>query len=281
MWGPNPSPTRQGHRYLLILVDDHSRYSSVTLLRTKAEAPAAITAWAEQARNHFGRPVRRFHSDGGGEFLNHTLSSYCTTHGILHTYTLPHSPQQNGVAESRVREITKTARCLLVHASCPPSLWGYAILHAAILTNLYPHPSRPTSTPTELWTSSKPDISPLRVWGCKAYILIHPADRSRARGKLACRTLPCVYLGHNTNSPDYLFLHPPSGRLIRSRDVVFDEATPYYTSPSAPNPLPQFPRPLLWTDTLPLLPSPAMTPPPPPPPLPPSPLSSSSSGDIL
>ncbi|CAI7833562.1 unnamed protein product [Closterium sp. NIES-53] len=112
LWGPNPTPSRQGHRYLLILVDDHSRYSSISLLRTKAKAPDAIIAWATQAATHFGRPIRRLHSYGGGEFLNHTLSSYCTTYGIRHTYTLPHSPQQNGVAESRVREITKTTQCL-------------------------------------------------------------------------------------------------------------------------------------------------------------------------
>ncbi|GJP71316.1 hypothetical protein CLOP_g2159, partial [Closterium sp. NIES-67] len=118
--------------------------------------------------------------------------------------------ENNGVAESRVREITKIARCLLVHASCPPSLWGYALLHATLLTNLYPHPILPSTTPTELWTSAKPDVSSLRVWGSRAYVLIHPADRPRTMGKLASRTLPCIFLGHNPSSPDYLFLHPPS-----------------------------------------------------------------------
>ncbi|GJP57649.1 hypothetical protein CLOP_g13536, partial [Closterium sp. NIES-67] len=97
-----------------------------------------------------------------------TVASYCEFHGIRQTHTLPHSPQQNGVAESRVREITKIARCLLVHASCPPSLWGYAHLHATLLTNLYPHPILPSTTPTELWTSAKPDVSSLRVWGSRA-----------------------------------------------------------------------------------------------------------------
>ncbi|CAI7881223.1 unnamed protein product, partial [Closterium sp. NIES-54] len=118
-----------------------------------------------------GRPVRRLHSDGGGEFLNNQVSSYFQSRGIIQNYTLPHSPQQNGVAESRVREITKIAWCLLVHASCPPSLWGYALLHAALLTNLYPHPLLPSTTPTELWTKGKPDVSSLRVWGSKAYVL--------------------------------------------------------------------------------------------------------------
>ncbi|GJP42290.1 hypothetical protein CLOM_g1875 [Closterium sp. NIES-68] len=96
------------------------------------------------------------------------VASYCELHGIRQTHTLPHSPQQNGVAESRVREITKIARCLLVHASYPPSLWGYALLHATLLTNLYPHPILPSTTPTELWTSAKPNVSSLRVWGSRA-----------------------------------------------------------------------------------------------------------------
>ncbi|CAI7874886.1 unnamed protein product, partial [Closterium sp. NIES-54] len=179
---------------LLVLVDDHNRYSSVSLLQTKADALATIIAWLERANTHFGRPVRRLHSDGGGDFLNNQVPSYCQSCGILQTYTLPHSPQQNGVAESRVREITKIAWCLFVHVSCLPLLWGYALLHAALLTNLYPHPLLPSTTPTELWTKDKPDVSSLRVWGSKAYVLIHPFDRSRSMGKLAPRTLPCIFL---------------------------------------------------------------------------------------
>ncbi|CAI7854609.1 unnamed protein product [Closterium sp. NIES-53] len=236
LWGPNPSPTRQGHRYLLVLVDDHSRYSSVSLLRTKADASAAIIAWLERANTHFGRPVRRLHSHGGGEFLNNQVSSYCQSRGILQTPSLtPHSRT--------------------------------ALLHAALLTNLYPHPLLPSTTPTELWTKDKCDVSSLRVWGSKAYVLIHPSDRSRSMGKLAPRTFPCIFLGHNPTSPDYLFLHPPSGRLVRSRDVVFDESTPYYSSPPSTDPLPPLTRPLIWSDTTPppLLPPPPILPPPPPP----------------
>ncbi|CAI7854748.1 unnamed protein product [Closterium sp. NIES-53] len=188
----------------------------------------------------------------------------------------------NGVAESRVQEITKTARCLLVHASCPPSLWGYALLHAALLTNLYPHPLLPSTTPTELWTKDKLDVSSLRVWGSKAYVLIHPSDRSRSMGKLAPRTLPFIFLGHNPTSHDYLFLHPPSGRLVRSRDVVFDESTPYYSSPPSTSPLPPLTHPLVWSDTTPppLLPPPSILPPPPPPSSP-SYVAPPSSGDIF
>ncbi|CAI7844906.1 unnamed protein product [Closterium sp. NIES-54] len=138
----------------------------------------------------------------------------------------------------------------------------YALLHAALLLNLRSHPQHSSSSPTEIWSKAKPDAPGLRVWGCKAFVLIPPADRSRAAGKLASRALECVYLGHNRDSPGYLFLHPPSSRLICSIDVVFDESIPYYSTPP-PDPLPPPSRPLAWTDTVlpPLLPPAPLLPP--------------------
>ncbi|CAI7893083.1 unnamed protein product [Closterium sp. NIES-54] len=82
LWGPSPIASRQRHRYFLLLVDDHSCFATVYPLHAKSDAPSLIIRWAEQARLRFGRPVARFHSDGGGEFFNNSLSSYCSSHGI-------------------------------------------------------------------------------------------------------------------------------------------------------------------------------------------------------
>ncbi|CAI7859755.1 unnamed protein product [Closterium sp. NIES-53] len=233
LWGPYPIRSRQGHRYMLVL-----------------------------CRNHFKRPIGHLHSDDGGEFINNTLATFFKLHGIQQTSTFPHSPKQNGIAESRIRDNTKIARCLIAHVSNPSSLWSYALHHAALLLNLRSHPQHPSSSPTELWSKAKPDAASLRVWGCKSFVLIPPADRSRAAGKLAPRALECVYLGHNRDSPGYLFLHPPTNRLIRSIDIVFDESIPYYSTPP-PDPLPPPSRPLAWTDTVlpPLLPPSPLLPP--------------------
>ncbi|CAI7736161.1 unnamed protein product, partial [Closterium sp. NIES-54] len=162
---------------------------------------------------------------------------------IRQTFTLPDSPQQNGVAESRNRILVQIARCLLTHASAPPSLWEYAILHAAALHNLHPHPHHTHTTPAELWTGQKPSVRPLRVWGCTSYVLLNSQAR---RAKLAPKTITCVYLGHNSNSPDYLFLHPTTNKLYRSRDVFFDESHPFYPS-STVSPSPPPPS-LTWAD---------------------------------
>ncbi|CAI7784068.1 unnamed protein product [Closterium sp. NIES-53] len=229
--------------------------------------PPSSFAKAEQARLCFGRPVARLHSDGGGDFFNHSLSSYCFSHGIRQTSTLPHSPKQNGVAERRIRTIMEITRCLLTHASAPHSLWSYALVHATLLSNLCPHPLRPSITPFQLWTDRQPSACPLRAWGCVAHVLINPGDRARHGGKLAPKMQLCAFIGINTDCPDYLFYGPSSQQLIRSQDVIFDETrSPFLTPPPTP------PSPSLhWSDFDPL-PSAAPSPPPLPPALAPPPL---------
>ncbi|CAI7831119.1 unnamed protein product [Closterium sp. NIES-54] len=234
-WGPSPIASRQGHRYFLLLVDDHSRFATVYPLCAKSDTPSLIIRWAEQARLCFGRPIARFHSDGGGEFFNHSLSSYCSSHGIRQTSTLPHSPEQNGVTERRNRTLMEITRCLLTHASAPRSLWSYALVHATLLSNLRPHSLRPTITPFQLWTGRQPSACPLRMWGCVAHVFVNPADRARQGGKLAPETQLCAFIGINSDCPGYLFYAPSSEQLICSQDVIFDETcSPFLTPPPTP-----------------------------------------------
>ncbi|CAI7834563.1 unnamed protein product [Closterium sp. NIES-53] len=265
-WGPSPIASRQGHRYFLLLVDDHSRFATVYPLCAKSDTPSLIIRWAEQARLCFGRPIARFHSDGGGEFFNHSLSSYCSSHGIRQTSTLPHSPEQNGVTERRNRTLMEITRCLLTHASAPRSLWSYALVHATLLSNLRPHSLRPTITPFQLWTGRQPSACPLRMWGCVAHVFVNPADRARQGGKLAPETQLCAFIGINSDCPGYLFYAPSSEQLICSQDVIFDETcSPFLTPPPTP------PTASLHRSDFDSHPSAAPSATPSPPPLPPAP----------
>ncbi|CAI5459581.1 unnamed protein product [Closterium sp. Yama58-4] len=172
-------------------------------------------------------------------------------------------------------------RCLLIHASALHSLWSYALLHATLISNLRPHPLRPTTTPFQLWTGRQPSVRPLWVWGCVAHVLVNPADRSRQGGKLAPKTQLCAFLGINSDCPGYLFYAPSSHQLIRSQDVIFNETrSPFHSPPPAPPVLS-----LNWSD---FDQPPSVLPSPPPPPLipplpapPPAPASTASPSDII
>ncbi|CAI5956094.1 unnamed protein product [Closterium sp. NIES-64] len=108
VWGP-ACVRGQGHeRYFLLVVDDYSRFTTVFPLRSKGDVTEVLIDWIRaarlQLRRSFGSdfPVLRLHSDRGGEFSSGLLRAYCRAQGIRQTFTLPDSPQQNGIAERRI-----------------------------------------------------------------------------------------------------------------------------------------------------------------------------------
>ena len=49
--GPNRTETLGGNRYIMVVVDDFTRYTWVTLLRSKSEAPEHIEALCTRLQN--------------------------------------------------------------------------------------------------------------------------------------------------------------------------------------------------------------------------------------
>ncbi|CAI7858720.1 unnamed protein product [Closterium sp. NIES-53] len=195
VWGP-ARVRGQGHeRYFLLVVDDYSRYTTVFPLRRK---------------------------DRGGEFSSDLLRAFCRAESIRQTFTLPASPQQNGIAERRIGMVMDVARTSMIHAADPHFLWSFAVQYAAHQINLQPSVSLPETTPTPPWTRKVGDASVFRVWGSRAFVRDASAD------KLSSRAVPCVFLGFPPNAPGWQFYHPTSRRVLSSQDVTIDDSVSYY-----------------------------------------------------
>ncbi|CAI7925235.1 unnamed protein product [Closterium sp. NIES-53] len=246
VWGPT-RVRGQGHeRYFLLVVDDYSCYTTVFPLRSKGEVTEVLIDWIRGARRQlsdsFGSdlPVLRLHSDRGGEFSSDLLRAFCRLEGIRQTFTLPASPQQNGIAERRIGMVMDVARTSTIHAAAPHFLWPFAVRYAAHQINLQPRVSLPKTTPTLRWTGKVGDASAFRVWGSRAFVRDTTAD------KLSSRAVPCVFLGFPPDAPGWQFYHPTSRRVLSSQDVTFDESVSYYhlfphrtASPPPPAALPR------------------------------------------
>lgn len=68
-------------------------------------------------QNQYHTYFKVVQSDGGGEFLNHSLMSYFISHGIIHCLSCPGTPKQNGMAEQRHRHIIDIDLILMAHSS--------------------------------------------------------------------------------------------------------------------------------------------------------------------
>ncbi|CAI7857538.1 unnamed protein product, partial [Closterium sp. NIES-53] len=139
------------------------------------------------------------------------LPSFCRGEGILQSFTLPDSPQQNGIAERRIGLIMEVARTSMIHAAAPHFLWPFVVQYAAHQLNL---------------------------WDSCAFV------RDTSTDKLSARASPCVFLGFPPDAPGWHFYHPTSRRVFPSQDVTFDESIPFYRlfpyHSAPPPPLPLF-----------------------------------------
>ncbi|CAI7741995.1 unnamed protein product [Closterium sp. NIES-54] len=243
VWGPARVSGQGRERYFLLVVDNYTRYTTVFPLRSKNEVVDVLIPWIRtvslQLRERFGQdlPVLRRHSDRGVEFSSDLLQDYCREEGILQSFTLPDSPQQNGIAERCIGLVMEVARTSMIHAAAPHFLLPFAVWYAAHQLNLWPRVSLPKTSPTLRWTGEVGDASVFRVRCFLAFVCDMSAD------KLFARAIPCVFLGFVPDALGWQFYHPTSCRVFPSHDVTFDESVlfyrlfPYHSAPPPPPPL--------------------------------------------
>ncbi|CAI7787059.1 unnamed protein product, partial [Closterium sp. NIES-54] len=98
----------------------------------------------------------------GGEFSSNLLQEFCRGEGIIQSFTLPDSSQQNGIAEHRIGLVMEVARTSMIHAAAPHFLWPFVVRYAAHQLNLWPRVSLPETSPTPRWTGEVGDVTVFR-----------------------------------------------------------------------------------------------------------------------
>nr|GFB78329.1 putative ribonuclease H-like domain-containing protein [Tanacetum cinerariifolium] len=119
-----------GKRYVLVIVDDYSRYTWVHFLISKVEAPEVIIKFLKRISILLQSPVIIIRTDNGTEFKNQVLKEYFDTVGISYQMSSVRTPQQNGVVERRNWTLVEAARTMLFFSRTPLFLWGEAIATA-------------------------------------------------------------------------------------------------------------------------------------------------------
>ncbi|CAI7788827.1 unnamed protein product [Closterium sp. NIES-53] len=187
MWGPARISGQGRERYFLLVVDDYTRYTTVFPLHSKGEDLLVL----------------RLHSDRGGEFSSDLLRDFCRGEGITQSFTLPASPQQNGIAEHRIGLVMEVARTSMIHAAAPHLLWPFAVWYAVHKLNLWPRVSLPETSPTLRWTGKVGDASMFRFY--------HPTSCHVLTPLTLDESVPfyCLFPYHSAPSPPPpLFLVP-------------------------------------------------------------------------
>nr|GFC82137.1 retrovirus-related Pol polyprotein from transposon TNT 1-94 [Tanacetum cinerariifolium] len=110
--GPMRIASINRKRYILVIVDDYSRYTWVHFIRSKDEAPVVIITFLKRITVLLQSPVIIIRTDNGTEFKNQVLKEYFDSVGISHQMSSVRTPQQNGVVEQRNQTLVEAARTI-------------------------------------------------------------------------------------------------------------------------------------------------------------------------
>ena len=169
--GPIRTESLGGKRYIMVIVDDFSRYTWVEFLKEKLEACEKLEILCKRLQNEKGPPIVKIRSDHGKEFENARFESFCEKNGIKKEFSTPKTLQQNGVVERKNWVIQEMARVMLLNKQITQNFWGEAVNTSCHIGSGIFFRVETKKTTYEIWNGKKPKVKYFRVFGSKSYIL--------------------------------------------------------------------------------------------------------------
>ncbi|GJX93330.1 retrovirus-related pol polyprotein from transposon TNT 1-94 [Tanacetum coccineum] len=181
--------TINGKKYILVIIDDYSRFTWVKFLRSKDETLEVFIKFLKQIQNGLNKTVRYIRTDNGTEFVNKVLTEYYESVGIFHQKTIPRTPQQNDVVERQNRTLVEAARTMLIFSKAPMFLWAEAVATA--------------------------------FFGALCYL----TNNSEVLGKLQPTADIGIFVGYAPSRKGYRIYNKRTRRIMETIHVQFDELT--------------------------------------------------------
>nr|GEX76034.1 hypothetical protein [Tanacetum cinerariifolium] len=206
--GPMRIESVNGKKYILVIVDDYSRFTWVKFLRLKDEISDFIIKFLKMIQV-----------------------------GISHETSVTRSPQQNGVVERRNCTLIEAARTMLIYTQASLFLWAEAVATACFTQNHSIIRLRRGKTSYELLHSKLPDLSFFYVFSALCYPTndsenLGPALNEMTPGTISSGLVPTTspstsYVPPSRNDWDLLFqsmfdelLNPPTSVVNQAPEAI-------------------------------------------------------------
>ena len=124
LMGPTRVQSLGGKKYILIIVDDFTRYNWIVLLRDKAKALKKMIHLCKKLQVEKGIVIAKIRRDHRREFENTKLATFYNDQGTHQEFSSPKTPQQIGIVEQKNWVIQEMARVMLHNKKMPKFFWG-------------------------------------------------------------------------------------------------------------------------------------------------------------
>ena len=205
-------------RYVLVIVDDYSKYTWVLFLHSKDKTPQMVIDHLKLIKLDSKFPVRAIRSDNGTEFKNQLLNDFCSDKRISRQYSAPRTPQQNRVVERKNHTLIEAARTMLSESILPMYFWAKAVNTACYTQNQTLINKDLMKRPYEIMNEKKPTLKYFHVFGAKCFML---KDGDDGQGKFRAKAHEAVFVGYSRRS--YRVYIIGQRQVKESVNVTFDD----------------------------------------------------------
>ncbi|WVZ63573.1 hypothetical protein U9M48_013196 [Paspalum notatum var. saurae] len=215
--GPARVASISGKWYVLVVVDDFSRFSWVFFMEFKDEAFGFVRDLVLRLRNESHKAMRAIRSDNGGEFRNSRFKNFCGDLVFFSIY-----PSQNGVVECKNRTLVEMARTMLDEHRSPRRFWAEAVNTACYIANRIFLRAFLGKTSYDLRFGRQPSIKHLQAFGCRCFVL----KKVGHLGKFESRCLDGIFLGYASSSRAFRVWILEAKQVVETCDN--EEGTPIF-----------------------------------------------------
>ncbi|GJX41772.1 retrovirus-related pol polyprotein from transposon TNT 1-94 [Tanacetum coccineum] len=209
--GPMRVESNNGKKYVLVIVDDYSRYTWTHFLRSKDKTPAVLIDFLTLVQRRLHAQVRTVRTDKG------------TT------------PEQNGVVKRWNCTLVEAARIMLSAAKVPLFFWAEAIATACFTQNRSLVIPRHEKTPYHIINAQKPSIKFFHIFGSLCYIVRDGENLDKMKEKCDA----CICVGYSTQSRAYRVFNKRTRIIVETIHVNFDELPQIASDHVSSDPVPQ------------------------------------------
>ena len=212
LMGPMRTESLGDKKYILVMVDDYSRYAWVVFLRDKTEAFITFKDIGLKIQNEKGYPIDIIKGDRRREFDNFDFLEFCHSLGIKHEFSALKTPQQNEVVERKSCVLQEMSRTMLNQHELPTHFWVEDINTTCYTSNrIHMHPHT-RNTCYELWKGKKPIVKYFRVL----------KDHENL-GKFDSKSKEWIFLEYSSKSRAYRVYFLRSKCIVESINVIVDD----------------------------------------------------------
>ncbi|KAI3718388.1 hypothetical protein L6452_19257 [Arctium lappa] len=217
--GPISVQSLAGKKYILVLIDEFSRFTWIEFIRAKSDVPDILIRLLKRLQVLFSSKVQKLRNDNGTEFKNAKINSYLSEEGITPNFSAARTPQQNGVVERKNRTLVEAARTMLAGSDISTNFWAEAVATACFTQNRATIVKRFQKTSYEVINSRKPNVKYFHFFGCRCYIL---NDRE-SLGKFDKKADEGKFIGYSLASKAFRVFNLRTRTIQESINITFDD----------------------------------------------------------